>query len=445
MVEHRITIIYGGDIWIYIFYLYKPELCHLTILKSSIFSIVEFHRHNSGFFYFKNMKTSIIKRVPDCFYFQVSEDYKAICLYEVGEKIKCNDCAAVLLSLYENFVNSRINSRTKNPHSFSASTGYIKKCLLGHYSDKTIIEANAFLENESYISIERKKTEKSNSLPNVITLNVDHINYMLGEYCKIKVQQNYITPYVKLHNPLCKIPQGGYGILHNPLCNFPQGGYGILQTEISIKNQVLEINNINSLSVPDSLLPLDEEESKLSSPPDRKPKPSTYGINNQQVMEAYDAMRKWLNLPDYEYPPSSATFLWKKIQNNCKQILQSVGNPTKDGGDNMTSVKKYLLSVADMYKKGLFPFDSQESIGIDRIGSAGIIPYVLNYVPTKVIKQCAFGDSKVNPKYVKDFKGKWHEVKRWGNNVAYTVSGQEIQVSIAEKTAMMRYEGDITF
>ena len=205
--------------------------------------------------------------------------------------------------------------------------------------------------------------------------------------------------------------------------------------------------NINSLSVPDSLSPLDEEESKLSSPPEpnRKPKPSTYGINNQQVMEAYDAMRKWLNLPDYEYPPSSATFLWKKIQNNCKQILQSVGNPTKDGGDNMTSVKKYLLSVADMYKKGLFPFDSQESIGIDRIGSAGIIPYVLNYVPTKVIKQCAFGDSKVNPKYVKDFKGKWHEVKRWGNNVAYTVSGQEIQVSIAEKTAMMRYEGDITF
>ena len=162
-------------------------------------------------------------------------------------------------------------------------------------------------------------------------------------------------------------------------------------------------------------------------------------------MEAYDAMRKWLNLPDYEYPPSSATFLWKKIQNNCKQILQSVGNPTKDGGDNMTSVKKYLLSVADMYKKGLFPFDSQESIGIDRIGSAGIIPYVLNHVPAKVIKQSAFGDSKVNPKYVKDFKGKWHEVKRWGNNVAYTVSGQEIQVSIAEKTAMMRYEGDITF
>ncbi len=173
------------------------------------------------------MKTSVIKRTPNCFFFQIAEDYKAICLYESGDKIKCNDCAAALLSLYENLVDSRIIARAKNPLSFSASTGYIKRCLLGHYSAKTIIEANQFLENESFIKIDRKKTEKENNLPNEITLNTDHINYMLNEYDKIRVQQNYITPYVKLHNPLCKITQGGYVKL---------------QTEISIKNKEIEIN-----------------------------------------------------------------------------------------------------------------------------------------------------------------------------------------------------------
>ena len=314
------------------------------------------------------MKTSIIKRVPDCFYFQVSEDYKAICLYEVGEKIKCNDCAAVLLSLYENFVNSRINSRTKNPHSFSASTGYIKKCLLGHYSDKTIIEANAFLENESYISIERKKTEKSNSLPNVITLNVDHINYMLGEYCKIKVQQNYITPYVKLHNPLCKIPQGGYGKLHNPLCNFPQGGYGILQTEISIKNQVLEISNINSLSVPDDTSPSKQEGVKKED--------SSAGLTKLVKSKFHTLVQKFGI--DYHYPKSDAA--WGIIHKGIKNVLiKEVCDHKLSIEENEKRLNDYFNRIYVMTNKRVFPFETPEKIDFTNICSATIVAKVLNY------------------------------------------------------------------
>ncbi len=194
------------------------------------------------------MKNSIIKRVPNCFYFQIAEDYKAICSYELGDKIKCNDCAAALLSLYENIVNARIIARAKNPTTLQASTKYIKKCLLGHYSEKTIIEANQFLEDYSFIKIERKKTDKENNLPNEITLNIEHINYMLNEYGKIRVLQNYITPYVKLHNPLCKITQPPYVKL---------------QTEISIKNKEIEINK-ETLSLSENkilnLIPDDQKE-----------------------------------------------------------------------------------------------------------------------------------------------------------------------------------------
>lgn len=173
------------------------------------------------------MKTSIIKRVPNCFYFQIAEDYKAICLYEVAEKIKCNDCAATLLSLYENIVNSRMNARVKNAETFPASSSYIQKCLLGHYSEKTIYNANEFLINEGFVKIDRQKTDKENNLPNLITLNIDHVNYMLNEYGKIKVGKNYGTPTV---------------ILRNPYRNFTEGGTVNLRTELSIKNKVLEIN-----------------------------------------------------------------------------------------------------------------------------------------------------------------------------------------------------------
>lgn len=172
------------------------------------------------------MKNSIIKRVPNCFYFQIAEDYQALCIQEKNGKLTPNDCAAAMLSLFENLVNSRIIARAKNPLSFPASTNYIRKCLLGHYSNNSIIESLSFLENESYINIKRAKTDKNNNLPNEITLNTEHINYMLGEYCKIKVVQNYITPYAKLNNPLCKIEQGGYSNL---------------KTELSTKNNNKEI------------------------------------------------------------------------------------------------------------------------------------------------------------------------------------------------------------
>ena len=172
------------------------------------------------------MKTSIIKRVPNCFYFQIAEDYKAICLYESAGKIKCNDCAATLLSLYENIVNSRITARVKNPETFPASSSYIQKCLLGHYSEKTIYNANEFLINEGFVKIDRQKTDKENNLPNLITLNIDNVNYMLNEYGKIKVGKNYGTPTV---------------ILRNPYRNFTEGGTVNLRTEISIKKLDKEI------------------------------------------------------------------------------------------------------------------------------------------------------------------------------------------------------------
>ena len=172
------------------------------------------------------MKTSIIKRVPNCYYFQIAEDYKAICLYESAGKIKCNDCAATLLSLYENIVNSRITARVKNPETFPASSSYIQKCLLGHYSEKTIYNANEFLINEGFVKIDRQKTDKENNLPNLITLNIDNVNYMLNEYGKIKVGKNYGTPTV---------------ILRNPYRNFTEGGTVNLRTEISIKKLDKEI------------------------------------------------------------------------------------------------------------------------------------------------------------------------------------------------------------
>lgn len=172
------------------------------------------------------MKTSVIRRVPNCFYFQIAEDYKAICLYESGDKIKCNDCAATLLSLYENVVNSRMNARVKNAETFPASSSYIQKCLLGHYSEKTIYNANEFLISEGLIKIDRQKTDKENNLPNLITLNIEAVNYVLNEYSKIKVVQNYGTPTL---------------ILRNPYRNFTEGGTVNLRTEIS-KNKEIETN-----------------------------------------------------------------------------------------------------------------------------------------------------------------------------------------------------------
>lgn len=193
------------------------------------------------------MKNSIIKRVPNCYYFQIAEDYQALCIQEKNGKLTPNDCAAAVLSLFENLVNSRIIARAKNPLSFPASTNYIRKCLLNHYSNNSILEAISFLDNESYISIKRAKTDKNNNLPNEITLNTEHINYMLNEYCKIKVVQNCVTPYAKLNNPLCKIEQGGYSKL---------------QTEISIKNKVLEINK--------ETLSLSEKPILISNPENQK-------------------------------------------------------------------------------------------------------------------------------------------------------------------------------
>ena len=195
------------------------------------------------------MKTSIIKRVPNCFFFQVAEDYKAICLYESGNRIKCNDCAATLLSLYENIVNSRMNARVKNAETFPASSSYIQKCLLGHYSEKTIYNANEFLINEGLIKIDRQKTDKENNLPNLITLNIEQVNYMLNEYSKIKVGKNYATPTV---------------ILRNPYRNFTEGSTVNLRTEISIKNKEIEINK--------ETLSLSEKSILISIPEDQKEK-----------------------------------------------------------------------------------------------------------------------------------------------------------------------------
>jgi len=193
------------------------------------------------------MKTSIIKRVPNCFFFQIAEDYRAICLYESGGKIKCNDCAATLLSLYENIVNSRMIARVKNAETFPASSSYIQKCLLGHYSEKTIYNANDFLISEGLIKIDRQKTDKENNLPNLITLNIDRVNYMLNEYSKIKVVQNYGTPTV---------------ILRNPYRNFTEGGTVKLRTEISIKNKEIEINK--------ETISLSEKPKFLNSPENQK-------------------------------------------------------------------------------------------------------------------------------------------------------------------------------
>ena len=120
--------------------------------------------------------------------------------------------------------------------------------MLGHYSEKTIYNANEFLINEGLIKIDRQKTDKENNLPNLITLNIEQVNYMLNEYSKIKVGKNYATPTV---------------ILRNPYRNFTEGSTVNLRTEISIKNKEIEINK--------ETLPLSEKP-LISIPEDQKEK-----------------------------------------------------------------------------------------------------------------------------------------------------------------------------
>jgi hypothetical protein len=196
------------------------------------------------------MKTSVIKRHLDCRFLVISEDYLSICRYEIetpkmGISIKTNDCAAALLALYEHRHNAFLanNENHKGKIKQSSGLGFLEKCLLGHYSQKSIREANAFLAIKGFISIESQKVSENENAPNLIVLNVDAINNALN----LSEEKNY--PTIKLQEGWCKITGGGAVKL--------QEGCGKI-TESNIINDNLENKDNNNLPQNENSQNLDE-------------------------------------------------------------------------------------------------------------------------------------------------------------------------------------------
>lgn len=157
-------------------------------------------------------KTSVINHISGAKYIKLFEDFIAICAYQVstevkGTVIKHNNCAAALLAFYEHRHNGILSAHGDKKTAVNlkqeSSNSFLEKCLLFHYSQKTIKEANEFLENEGFITIFRNRISDKENAPNDILLNIDAVNYMLREYCKIMVGENY--PTLILPNPYRKI------------------------------------------------------------------------------------------------------------------------------------------------------------------------------------------------------------------------------------------------
>lgn len=213
------------------------------------------------------MKTGIIKHHRDSFFFTLHEDYQTLCRYEQNGKVKTNDCAAVILSLFENIAEAGIKRRAKNPLTFPASNNYIRKCLLNHYSEKTVSHAVDFLQSEGFISVTQKRVSEKEYAANEITFYPDRINEILEMYEQIRGAEN--SPTVILPHPYRKITP--------PL---PV----ILPGEYSIQNSVLESNH--SLIAPENFNPDITQIPANEKPELKEEKPAGItknGINENEI------------------------------------------------------------------------------------------------------------------------------------------------------------------
>jgi hypothetical protein len=171
-------------------------------------------------------KTSVITHLTGINYVKLMQDYIEICGYVSGKTgvIKTNDCAAALLNFYEHRHNSIIESHgeSKKPINLfqESGLGFLEKVLLFHYSQKSIKEANAFLEIKGYIEIRRSRISETENAPNEVLLLVDNVNFALNEYDKIRGDKNYRT--LILPHPSTNFTPPPPLILPHPSTNFTE-------------------------------------------------------------------------------------------------------------------------------------------------------------------------------------------------------------------------------
>jgi len=368
------------------------------------------------------MKTSAIIHNPNARFLTLYADFIAICAYESespkkGIVVKNDDCAAALLALYENFHNSEKGDRFSN--------SFLERCLQYHYSPKTIIEANKLLEYEGYIVITRNKISETENAPNSISLNVKAVNEQLGKMLELRIEKGegeYFYPTVILHNPYRKFTVPYRKITENKdNSNNNSNNKKEKEKNYVASDQVLE------------LLPNPITQTKQAS------KGSAETQNSKLVLSAFDELLTKHEIK-YTYPNSAA--LWRPIHSCCKQILSEVG---------AEGVADFFAKVDSMYKSHTFPFKDKSNLVLTFIGSAKIIPMILNYqasTPQNQIFQQPHPNTPEKPLYciVNEWQGKkkWAKVWRWANKVAVLENDTErIEFNSLEVMQMSQYKEPI--
>lgn len=361
------------------------------------------------------MKTSAIIHNPNARFLTLYADFIAICAYESespkkGIVVKNDDCAAALLALYENFHNSEKGDRFSN--------SFLEKCLQYHYSPKTIIEANKLLEYEGYIVITRNKISETENAPNSISLNVKAVNEQLGKMLELRIEKGegeYFYPTVILHNPYRKFTV--------PYRKITENKDNSNNNSNNKKEKEKEKNYVASDQVLE-LLPNPITQTKQAS------KGSAETQNSKLVLSAFDELLTKHEIK-YTYPNSAA--LWRPIHSCCKQILSEVG---------AEGVADFFAKVDSMYKSHTFPFKDKSNLVLTFIGSAKIIPMILNYqasTPQNQISQQPHPNFPSRPLYINLFADKWTKVKWWRTNLAELENGQDKEFSFTEISKMLQY------
>jgi len=161
--------------------------------------------------------------------------------------------------------------------------------------------------------------------------------------------------------------------------------------------------------------------------------------NSKLVLSAFDELLTKHEIK-YTYPNSAA--LWRPIHSCCKQILSEVG---------AEGVADFFAKVDSMYKSHTFPFKDKSNLVLTFIGSAKIIPMILNYqasTPQNQIFQQPHPNTPEKPLYciVNEWQGKkkWAKVWRWANKVAVLENDTErIEFNSLEVMQMSQYKEPI--
>lgn len=190
-------------------------------------------------------------------------------------------------------------------------------------------------------------------------------------------------------------------------------------------NIVYNNTNTNNIIASDTpLFPLVNPKTKQAS------KGGAEAQNSKLVFSAFDQLLTKHEI-EYTYPKSAA--LWRPIHSCCKQILNEVGAEGVEG---------FFAKVDLMYKNQIFPFKDKSNLVLTFIGSAKVIPMILNHqatTPQNQVFQQPHPNFPQRPLYINLFADRWAKVKWWRTSLAELENGQDKEFSFAEISKMLQY------